>query len=190
MFARVPILIGNKSLEVELVVWLPEGRTGNTYFLSWGTNRKCLCLHKCLQTFTSVFKKNLQSLQCWHQKRLKCKNNIEGVLGQTRLFRTLLLLWVLFSFCHFAKCVLLYFWLDYHFTKSKIEHQCRVILLEHFLLKIMTIQYQVHFGEFLIYNILNKWDKWGKVRRASKEVKAVNWLQDLPSMQRKEEVTI
>ena len=42
--------------------------------------------------------------------------------------------------------------------KSKIEHQCRVILLEHFLLKIMTIQYQVHFGEFLTYNILNKWD--------------------------------
>ena len=34
--------------------------------------------------------------------------NIEGVS------RTLL---VLFSFCHFAKCVFLYFWLDYHFTK-------------------------------------------------------------------------
>ena len=67
-----------------------------------------LPMRKCLKTSLFAIFVIFTSLTSENTEVSKSMFNIEGVS------RTLL---VLFSFCHFAKCVFLYFWLDYHFTK-------------------------------------------------------------------------
>ena len=67
-----------------------------------------LPMRKCLKTSLFAIFVIFTSLTSENTEVSKNMFNIEGVS------RTLL---VLFSFCHFAKCVFLYFWLDYHFTK-------------------------------------------------------------------------